>query len=112
MKYAVEVANVGSINKASETLLIAQPNLSRAIKELEADLGITIFDRSARGMVLTHDGEIFIGYARQILKQIQEVENLYRGGTSKRSIFPSLYRVPAISLKHLHAFPIRSAQVR
>ncbi len=87
MKYAVEVANVGSINKASETLLIAQPNLSRAIKELEADLGITIFDRSARGMVLTHDGEIFIGYARQILKQIQEVENLYRGGTAKKKHF-------------------------
>lgn len=66
---------------------LQQPNLSRAIKELEADLGITIFDRSARGMVLTHDGEIFIGYARQILKQIQEVENLYRGGTSKKKHF-------------------------
>ena len=43
MKYAVEVAKAGSINKASEILLVAQPNLSRSIKELEADLGITIF---------------------------------------------------------------------
>ena len=48
MKYAVEVAKLGSLNKASESLLIAQPNISRSIKELEADLGITIFNRSAK----------------------------------------------------------------
>ena len=46
MKYAVEVAKCGSLNNASEVLLIAQPNLSRSIKDLESDLGITIFDRS------------------------------------------------------------------
>ena len=46
MKYAVEVAKAGSLNKASETLLIAVPNISRSIKELEADLGISIFDRT------------------------------------------------------------------
>ena len=48
MKYAVEVAKAGSLSKASEVLLIAAPNISRSIKELESDLGITIFDRSAR----------------------------------------------------------------
>ncbi|MBQ9768284.1 MAG: LysR family transcriptional regulator [Lachnospiraceae bacterium] len=80
MKYAVEVANAGSINKASEVLLIAQPNLSRSIKELEADLGITIFDRSAKGMVLTAEGERFIGYAKKILAQIDEVETMYKSG--------------------------------
>ena len=53
MKYAVEVARIGSINKAAEELYIAQSNLSRCIKDLEADLGIVIFDRSFRGMVLT-----------------------------------------------------------
>ena len=63
MKYAVEVANAGSINKASEKLLVAQPNLSRCIKELEADLGITIFARTPQGMHLTPDGEEFIRYA-------------------------------------------------
>lgn len=85
MKYAVEVAGAGSINKASETLLIAQPNLSRSIKELEADLGITIFDRSAKGMVLTEEGERFVGHAKKILAQIDEVENLYKaGGPTKR----------------------------
>lgn len=80
MKYAVEVAKAGSINKASEALMIAQPNLSRAIKELESDLGITIFDRSAKGMFLTHDGEEFIGYAEKILDRIAEVETIYKGG--------------------------------
>ena len=48
LKYAVEVAETGSINKASEKLYVSQPNLSRAIKELEASLGVTIFDRSAK----------------------------------------------------------------
>ena len=87
MKYAVEVAKTGSINKASEVLFIAQPNLSRSIKELEADLGITIFDRSARGMVLTPDGEQFIGYAKKILNQIDEVEKLYKGGMNSTQKF-------------------------
>lgn len=80
MKYAVEVAKAGSINKASETLLIAQPNLSRSIKELEADLGISIFARSAKGMYLTPQGEEFIGYAKAILSQIDSVEKMYKSG--------------------------------
>ena len=60
MKYAVEVARAGSINKAAEELYMAQPNLSRCIKELEADLGIAIFERSPKGMTLTPEGEGFI----------------------------------------------------
>lgn len=87
MKYAVEVARAGSINKASEVLLIAQPNLSRSIKELEADLGITIFDRSPKGMILTPKGEEFIGYAKKILYQIEEVEKMYKGGHPKKQVF-------------------------
>ena len=87
MKYAVEVARLGSLNKAAETLLIAQPNISRSIKELEADLGITIFNRSARGMELTPEGEEFIGYAQNILKQIDEVEHHYRHGSPKKQKF-------------------------
>ena len=79
LKYAVEVAKAGSINKAAEALLIAQPNLSRAIKELEADLGITIFERTARGMILTPDGGEFLNYARSILQQIDSVEKMYKG---------------------------------
>lgn len=78
MKYAVEVARIGSINKAADELYIAQSNLSRCIKDLEADLGITIFDRSFKGMVLTPDGEDFIHYAGLVLNQIQDIENKYK----------------------------------
>ena len=87
MKYAVEVAKLGSLNKAAETLLIAQPNISRSIKELEADLGISIFNRSAKGMVLTPDGEEFINYAQSILKQIDDVEMLYKQSSPKKQKF-------------------------
>lgn len=87
MKYAVEVARLGSLNKASETLLIAQPNISRSIKELEAELGISIFNRSAKGMMLTPEGEKFIGYAQSILQQIDEVEKLYKQGTPHKQKF-------------------------
>ena len=78
MKYAVEVAKAGSLNKASQALLIAQPNLSRSIKELEGELGITIFDRSSKGMKLTLEGEEFIGYAQNILHQIEQMEKMYK----------------------------------
>ena len=80
MKYAVEVAKRGSLNKAAEALLCAQPNISRSIKELENDLGITLFRRSAKGMEPTPEGAEFLFYAQNILKQIDEVETLYRNG--------------------------------
>lgn len=87
MKYAVEIAKLGSINKAAEALLIAQPNLSRAVKELETDLGVSIFDRSSKGMFLTPEGEKFIGYAKKILQQIEEVENMYKTGAPAKQKF-------------------------
>ncbi|MBQ8209348.1 MAG: LysR family transcriptional regulator [Clostridia bacterium] len=87
MKYAVEVAKAGSLNKAAETLLIAAPNVSRSIKELESDIGIAIFDRTAKGMELTPEGEEFINYAKGILSQIEEVENFYKKGASKKQKF-------------------------
>ena len=57
LKYAAEIAKTGSLNKAAENLYMGQPNLSRAIKELESSLGITIFRRSSKGMVATPEGE-------------------------------------------------------
>ncbi len=87
MKYAVEVARAGSLNRAAESLYVALPNVSRSIKELEADLGITIFDRSAKGMTLTPEGEEFIGYAKGILRQIEQVENLYKNGAPGKQKF-------------------------
>ena len=87
MKYAVEVAKVGSLNKASETLLVATPNISRSIKELEGDLGIAIFERTAKGVTLTPEGEEFISYAKELLNQIDQVENFYKKGISKKQKF-------------------------
>ena len=87
MKYAVEVAKAGSLNKAAETLLIAAPNVSRSIKELEADIGISIFERTTKGMELTPEGEEFINYAKGILNQIDEVENFYKKGSAKKQKF-------------------------
>lgn len=87
LKYAVEVARVGSLNKAAENLLLAQPNLSRSIKELEADLGIQIFKRSPKGMTLTVEGEEFIGYAKDILSHIEQVDMIYKTGAAKKQKF-------------------------
>lgn len=98
MKYAVEVAKAGSINKAAEALLVAQPNLSRSIKELEFDLGITIFDRTAHGVSVTADGERFIDYAERILKQIDHVEEIFKPDyVSKRKFSISVPRTSYIS---------------
>ena len=87
LKYAVEVAKAGSLSKAAEALYMNQPNLSRAIKELEASLGITIFGRSAKGVYVTPEGEEFLGYARKILNQIDEVEAIYKSGAPVRQRF-------------------------
>ena len=87
MRYAVEVARLGSLNKAAETLLVAPPNISRSIKELEADLGIVIFNRSAKGMELTPDGEEFLDYAQDILRRIEKMEQSYRDGSHKKRRF-------------------------
>ena len=87
MKHALEVAKAGSLSKASEKLLIAAPNISRSIKELESDLGITIFDRTQNGMKLTPQGEEFINYAKSILGQIDEVEQFYKTGAPKKQKF-------------------------
>ncbi len=98
MKYAVEIAKAGSINKAAEALLVAQPNLSRSIKELEFDLGITIFDRTAHGVRVTADGEKFIGYAERILKQIDHVEEIFKSDNAvKRKFSISVPRTSYIS---------------
>ena len=77
LKYAVEVERTRSITKAAENLYMVQPNLSRAIKELEESIGITIFRRTSKGIVPTPQGEEFLSYARNILEQVDEIESLY-----------------------------------
>ncbi|MBQ3161057.1 MAG: LysR family transcriptional regulator [Oscillospiraceae bacterium] len=87
MKYAVEVARVGSLSQAAQNLILAQPNLSRSIKELEAEIGIKIFERSTKGMLLTPEGEEFIGYAKEILNHIDHVDKIYKTGAAKKQKF-------------------------
>lgn len=87
LKYAVEIAKTGSVKKAANALFMGQPNLSRAIKELETSLGIEIFERSAKGMTVTPDGEEFLRYARKILQQIDDVEQYYHKGKQMKQKF-------------------------
>lgn len=98
MKYAVTVAETGSINRAAEKLFVGQPNLSRAIKELEGSLGVTLFERSARGMVPTPQGGVFLRYAKAILQQVDEVERMFtQGATHKKRFSLSAPRASYIS---------------
>jgi DNA-binding transcriptional LysR family regulator len=78
LKYAVEVEKTGSISKAAKNLYMGQPHLSKAIKELEDSLGISVFNRTPQGVVPTIKGAEFLRYAKSILAQIEEMESLYR----------------------------------
>ncbi len=78
LKYAVEVAKTGSITQAAENLYMGQPNLSKAIRELEAAVGIPIFKRTTKGVTLTPEGSEFIERAKKVLDQIDEMEHLFR----------------------------------
>ncbi|MEG1912311.1 MAG: LysR family transcriptional regulator [Cloacibacillus sp.] len=78
LRYAVEVERTGSISRAAENLYMGQPHLSKAIRELEEDMNITIFNRTTKGVAPTPQGERFLEYARNILAQIDELESLYK----------------------------------
>ena len=82
LKYAVTVAEFHSINKAADALYISQPNLSRAIRELEQEIGITIFKRTPQGVSLTFSGEEFLFHARAILNEVEQIQRISEGGTT------------------------------
>ena len=77
LKYILKVAEVGSITEAAKLLFISQPSLSNSIKETEKEAGITIFLRSRIGITLTNDGAEFLGYARQVIQQMELLEDRY-----------------------------------
>ena len=77
LRYLIEVAACGSLNAASQHLYVSQPTLSATIKDTEQELGISIFNRTNRGITLTSEGTEFIGYARQILEQFDLFEARY-----------------------------------
>lgn len=87
LKYAVEVEKTRSISKAAENLLMSQPNLSRAIKELEKSIGVTLFNRTSKGMTPTPQGEEFLQYAKKILIQIYELEAMYKNRKNDKQTF-------------------------
>lgn len=75
--YAIVIAETGSINKAAEKLYVSQPSITSAMQELEKSLGITIFNRSGKGMSLTNDGREFMMRARQVYSQYDELQHFY-----------------------------------
>ncbi|MDI9488300.1 MAG: LysR family transcriptional regulator, partial [Bacillota bacterium] len=87
LKYAVEVAKTKSINQAAKNLYMNQPNLSRAIKELEDSLGVNLFRRTSKGIIVTPQGEEFLVHARNILDQVDEIEAMYKQGKSSKQRF-------------------------
>lgn len=77
LKYVIEVANQGSINEAARRLFISQPSLSNAIRELEEEMQIAIFERSNKGISLSKEGVEFLSYARQVVEQAELLESRY-----------------------------------
>lgn len=77
IKYALTIADCGSMNEAAKELFISQPSLSEAVKELEQEIGLEIFLRSNRGIIITPEGEEFLGYARQVSEQFGLLQSRY-----------------------------------
>ena len=77
LKYMITAAEVGSITEAAKVLFISQPSLSGAIKEVEKEAGISIFTRCRAGIALTKEGMEFLGYARQVVQQMELLESKY-----------------------------------
>lgn len=85
----ITIADSGSMNEAAKKLFISQPSLSATVKELEQEIGINLFVRSNRGIVITPEGEEFLGYARQVAEQYRLLENRYIEKKQKRNlVFP------------------------
>lgn len=102
LRYAVEVDRCGSITRAAAKLDMGQPNLSKAIRDLENQLGIHIFRRTSRGVTTTTEGEELLTYARQVVTQVERIESLYENEPGMHVRFclsstPSLYVSEAFS---------------
>ena len=100
LKYTITIANQGSFNKASEVLYISQPSLTGSIKELEKELGITIFYRSGKGVTLTNEGVEFLAYAREIYGQFENVLERYGENGNRKKMF-------SVSTQH-YTFAVKS----
>ena len=81
LKYVTVIAEKGTISEAAKELYISQPSLTAAVKELEKEFGITIFKRTNKGIIISAEGEEFLGYARQVLEQTSLIKERYLGET-------------------------------
>mgnify|MGYP004503334445 FL=1 len=100
LRFLIAVAESGSINAAAQNLYTAQSNISSAIKSLEAELGISIFTRSSRGVMLTADGTELLGYARQVVEQANMLEARYEHNEAPQARL-------AVSAQH-YAFSVQA----
>ncbi len=87
LKYAVTVAEEGTISDAAKKLFMSQPSLTNAIKELEHEMQITIFNRTNKGIVISNIGDEFLAYARQVLEQANLLEEKFLNGKKQSPIF-------------------------
>lgn len=87
LRYVVTVAGKGTISEAAKHLFISQPSLTNAIKELEKELDITIFNRTGKGVTVTAEGDEFLAYARQVLEQVELLEEKYIGSAQQGKRF-------------------------
>ena len=87
LKYVVMVAEKGTISEAAKALFISQPSLTNAIKEIENEMQITIFQRTNKGIIISRDGNEFLGYARQVLEQSNLLEERYLGARKEKPQF-------------------------
>ncbi len=79
LRYVVKVAECGSITEASRRLFVSQPSITASIRDLENEMGVHIFERTNKGVVVSEEGETFLGYARQVLDQADLLEGKYKG---------------------------------
>ena len=87
LKYIVTVAETGNITEAANRLFISQPSLTNAVRELENEMQVTIFNRTNKGVVVTNEGDVFLSYARQILEQVGLLEEKYLNVKERRPRF-------------------------
>ena len=100
LNYVITISEKGSLNKAAEVLFVTQPSLTSAVRELEKELGITLFNRGGKGVTLTNDGAEFIQYARQVVTQYERLLEKYGKGGNLRKKF-------GISCQH-YSFAVKS----
>lgn len=86
LKYILKIVEYRSITEAAKNIYITQPALSNSVKDLESELGIEIFSRNAKGIVLTNEGVEFLSYARQVVEQADLLESRYTNKKPLRQI--------------------------